>query len=89
MAELIWTSPAIEDYLYYCGYLKRTAESFAKRFASEVVAFAEDIAQRPLFGAEVIESQREGVRERLYFKYRIIYLYRNDVVEVLCVMHGA
>jgi toxin ParE1/3/4 len=89
MARLIWSPRALDDLETICEYIARDSDRYARLFVERVVRLAESIPLHPLLGAVVREYQREGLRERLFQNYRIIYRVRGDSVEVVTIVHAA
>ncbi len=91
MAKLIWSPRALRDLDGACDYIARDSKEYAYLFAERIVACAEQIAQSPLLGPIVPQYRREGLRERLFQNYRIIYRVSEgaDKVEIVTVIHAA
>ncbi|MGL6095813.1 MAG: type II toxin-antitoxin system RelE/ParE family toxin [Fimbriiglobus sp.] len=89
MARLIWLPVAQQDFDDVCDSLAIVAPQYAGRFATAVVALAEDAAERPYFGAEIEQYGRPDIRERLFDSYRFIYRVVDAGIEVMTVIHAA
>ena len=89
MVKLIWSPKAIADLEEICDYLAQDSEYYAKLFVQRVVALVERIGEFPKAGRIVPEYQREDLRERIFQSYRIVYLVKHDVVEIVAIVHGA
>ncbi len=89
MGKLTWSPQALDDLESICEYIARDSDRYAKLFAQRVIALAESIPQQPLLGAVVPEYQEEGLRERLFQNYRIVYRVCADAVEIVAITHAA
>jgi len=89
MAEVIWSPEAIQDVSGIGNTIGRTSESYASSVVSKIFRVVDSLQTLPESGSEVEEYLNPEIRERLSGKYRIIYRLRENVVEVLTVIHGS
>jgi toxin ParE1/3/4 len=89
MAQLIWSPRALADLDSACEFIARDSKRYAHLFAERIVALIETIPKHPLLGAVVPEYGQEYLRERLFQNYRIIYRVRDDLVEIVAIIHAA
>jgi len=89
MAKLIWSPRALKDLDGICEYIARDSAKYAYLFAERIVATIESIPQHPLLGAVVPEYAQEGLRERLFQNYRIVYRLIEGGIELVTIIHGA
>ncbi len=64
---------------------ERAAETFVQRIFRE----AERLAVFPRSGRVVPEAQQDDLREIMVASYRVLYRLRDDLVEIVRVIHGA
>ena len=89
MARVRWTLEAVDQLDRIAEYIATSSETNARRVVHEVIRLVNDLQQHPMIGSEVAEYDDPEIRERLTHGFRIIYRYRNDLIEVLTVIHGA
>ncbi len=68
-------------------YLSRTSPDYARRVVERLVNRSEQIASFPRSGRIVPEYEIDEVREVIESSYRLIYLIKEDQVEILAVIH--
>jgi plasmid stabilization system protein ParE len=86
--KILWTEPAIEDPRNLHGYIAKDSEAYASSFVEGIIFSVEKRANFPRIGRMVREADQETLRELLYHNYRIIYRIKNELVEILTVIHG-
>ncbi|MGH7378730.1 MAG: type II toxin-antitoxin system RelE/ParE family toxin [Candidatus Methylomirabilales bacterium] len=89
MAQVSWTSQALDDVEAICLFIARDAPRYAEVFADRVFRVTDRLARFPRSGRVVPEIGREDIREILVQSYRVIYRLLSDEVEILTVHHGA
>ena len=89
MARVTWTDQALDDLHAVCLLLARDAPRYAQVYAIQVFQAADSLAEFPRLGRVVPELDRNDIREVFVQRYRIIYRYMADEVEMLTVHHGS
>ncbi|MBN1419343.1 MAG: type II toxin-antitoxin system RelE/ParE family toxin [Planctomycetes bacterium] len=89
MAEVTWTSQALDDLEAICLFISRDAPPYAAVLADRAFQAAERLCDHPRSGRVLPELGMPDVREVLLGSYRLIYRIRGDQVQVLTVHHGA
>ena len=89
MAQVSWTSQALDDVEAICLFIARDAPRYAEVFADRVFRVTDRLARFPRSGRVVPEIGREDIREIIVQSYRVIYRLLSDEVEILTVHHGA
>lgn len=90
MAKKIrWSSPSVADIDEICKYISKDSQTYAFIFAQRIFAAAETIALFPYAGRMVPEKREENLREKILGNYRMIYRIKDDVIEIVTVIHGA
>ena len=89
MAQVAWTSQALDDLEAICLFIARDAPRYAGVFADRVFRGTDRLARFPRSGRVVPEIGREDIREVIVQSYRVIYRLLSDEVEILTIHHGA
>jgi len=89
MAEVVWTTPALDDLRDIVGYISRDSRVYAERFATRVLEATRRLEDFPYSGRLVPEFMEENIREVIYGSYRIIYMVRENTAYVTAVIHGS
>jgi plasmid stabilization system protein ParE len=87
--RIVWTRQAREDLRGIRDYIARDAPITAMSFVRRLRSAVDRLQRFPESGSIVPEFGNPMTREVFYGYYRIIYRFRNDVVEILTVFHGA
>ncbi len=86
--ELVWSPEAIEDIEAIAAYIERDSPWYAKSVASKRVETAESIPDYPELGRAVPEIGDPSIRERLIYRYRVVYRLDEHRVLIAAVIHG-
>jgi plasmid stabilization system protein ParE len=86
--KILWTDPAIEDLRNLHSYIAKDSEEYASSFVERIILSVDKLADFPGIGRMVPEAEQETIRELLYHGYRIIYRIKNEIIEILTVVHG-
>lgn len=89
MAELKWSYNAIEDVLEIEEHWQNVSIAYAKEVVKGIMEKPEILKTMPEMGRRVPELGDPSIREIFVRQYRIIYIYRKDVVEILTVIHSS
>lgn len=73
MAQIIWTSTAIDDLNSIAEYIEMEAEVASAKFIKEIIVKAEALCFHPLKGRPIPEKIPGDYRQILHKSYRIIY----------------
>lgn len=87
--DVIWTQEALDrldDIEYYLAVEQQVPQA-AKHLLSRIFDRAPQIAEMPLSGRMLPNSDDPNVREQLENPYRIIYLIEPEIIYILSVMH--
>lgn len=85
--RVFWTDPALTQLEAIRDYLAQTSPEYARRVVERLLNRTEQIAAFPRSGRVVPEYEIDEVRQVLEGSYRIIYLVKEEQVEVLAVVH--
>ncbi|HEY9849009.1 MAG TPA: type II toxin-antitoxin system RelE/ParE family toxin [Leptolyngbyaceae cyanobacterium] len=89
MAIINWTSQALADLEAIGDFIARDAPSFAQVFVDRVFQAVERLENFPRSGRIVPEFGQEDIREIIFGSYRIVYLVREDDLNILTVFHSS
>ena len=85
--RIFWTDAALNQLEAIRDYLEQTSPDYARRVVERLVDHSEQIAAFPRSGRMVPEYEIDDVRQIIEGSYRLIYLIKEDQVEVLAVIH--
>ena len=85
--RVLWTDAALGQLEAIRDYLSRTSPEYARRVVERLVNRSERIAAFPRSGLAVPEYEIDEVRQVIESSYRLIYLIKENQVEVLAVIH--
>jgi len=87
--RIIWTEKAGKQLDQIFEYIASDSSLYAHRTVGQIIEEAERISPHPRKGRKVHEYEREDIREVFHHPYRIIYLLKDQTIEILSVIHGA
>lgn len=85
--KVLWTDAALNQLEAIHDYLEQTSPEYARRIVERLVNRSEQIAIFPRSGRMVPEYEIDEVRQVIEGLYRIIYLIKEEQLEVLAVIH--
>ena len=85
--RIFWTDAALRQLEAIRDYLAQTSSEYAHRTVERLVNRSEQVAAFPRPGRTVPEYEIDGVRQAVEGAYRLIYLIKEDRIEVLAVVH--
>ena len=83
-----WSPEAIADLESIAEYIGRDSSFYSGAVVSKVLGVARSLAERPLLGRCVPEIDREEIRERFVYSYRLVYRLDDNEITVVAVIHG-
>ncbi|MGB5288850.1 MAG: type II toxin-antitoxin system RelE/ParE family toxin [Ignavibacteriaceae bacterium] len=86
--KLVWTKEALLRLLEIEEYISIDNPVAAVDFVDKLISLAETLVDNPKKGRVVPELSLENIRELLFRNYRIVYLVKKRLVEVLTVFEG-
>jgi plasmid stabilization system protein ParE len=84
---VFWTDAALGQLESTRDYFARTSPGYAQRLVERIVNRSERIAVFPRSGRMVPEYEIDEVRQVIESQYRIIYLIKDDQIEILALIH--
>jgi toxin ParE1/3/4 len=88
VAEVRWSPQALRDLDALGEYLDRSSPQYARSLVARLYSAGDALAEFPLMGRRVPETDLDHIREIVRDGYRIVYFVGEDIVEVLAVLHG-
>jgi addiction module RelE/StbE family toxin len=88
MAEVVWSSRAVEDIRAIATHIAEDSVAYAKSVTQNIVASTRRLATFPMSGRVVPEFSQENIREVFAYNYRIIYRVEGETVTIAAVVHG-
>jgi toxin ParE1/3/4 len=85
--RVFWTDAALNQLEAIRDYLAETSPEYARRIVERLVNRSEQVAAFPRSGRMVPEYEIDEVRQVIEGSYRIIYLIKEDQIEVLAIIH--
>ena len=85
--RVFWTDAALNQLEAIRDYLAQTSPDYARRVVERLVNRSEQIAAFPRSGRMVPEYEIDEVRQVVESSYRVIYLIKEEQVEILAVIH--
>ena len=89
MAKIIWSEQSLQDLESIAEYISRDSPHYARLFVESIFQYVEMLENFPAIGRKVPEADSESIREIIYKRYRIIYQYHHNEIEILAVIHGS
>jgi addiction module RelE/StbE family toxin len=87
--KIVWTDPAIDDLQSIRDYIARDSELYADSFVSTLLTAVERLESFPKIGRVTPEAGNPEIRGLLLGSYRIIYRIRQEMIQILTVIHGS
>lgn len=88
MVEIKWTSNALEELDDIANYISKDSFNYAQIVIKQIYEMVSHLKQFPKIGRKVPEYNNPNLREILYKNYRIIYLMKENCLEIISVIHG-
>jgi len=86
--RVIWSVEAVDDLRSIAEYIERDSPHYAAAVVDKIIALARALPSQPRLGRIVPELERDDIRERFVYSYRVIYQQRADAIVVVNVIHG-
>lgn len=88
--KVIWLRASLDDLEQIANYIAASSPAYASTVTKNIYDAAMELAQFPQIGRIVPEWEDANYRERIVYRYRLIYrLKGSDRIEILSVIHGA
>lgn len=87
--KVVWTEKAEKQLNQIFNFIAADSTVYAHKTVLKIIELAEEIPPYPLKGRKVPEYERDDIREIFHHPFRIIYLVKDNAIEILSVIHGA
>ncbi|MFX1239259.1 MAG: type II toxin-antitoxin system RelE/ParE family toxin [Promethearchaeota archaeon] len=89
MVEIKWTNNALEELEDIANYISKDPEKYAQILVKRIYGLVNILYQFPNYGRKVPEYDNSELREIIYKNYLIIYLIKEEHLEIISVIHGS
>jgi len=89
MVEIKWTANALQEIDGIAEYISKDSPKYAQILVKQIYEMVTYLENFPKFGRKVPEYNDPNLREILYKNYRIIYLIKENHLEILSIIHGS
>ena len=89
MVDIKWSNDALLDLDTISEYISQDSPKSAKKLIQEIFKKVENLSTFPFMGRTIPDQSNENIHEILHKNYRIIYEIKDDLVEILIVIHGS
>jgi plasmid stabilization system protein ParE len=86
--RVIWSLEAAEDVEAIAEYIERDSPRYAAVVVEKITTLVRSLPMFPRMGRKVPEFDRDDLRERFVYSYRVIYQIRAQTIVVVNVIHG-
>lgn len=86
--KLLWTKEAISNLREIEEFIARDNTETAIKFVNKLIDKAETLLENPKKGRVVPELSMESIREILYKNYRVVYILKQNSIDILTVFEG-
>jgi toxin ParE1/3/4 len=87
MAQIVWTSTAINDLNSIAEYIEIDSERAAVKFIKEIISKTEALSFHPFKGRPIPENIPGDYRQILHKSYRIIYRVEGSNIFISSIYH--
>ncbi len=89
MAEVIWTTKAVEQVEQIGSFIEKDSPFQARRVVQLIVKETRKLREHPRIGKMIPEAQEDRYRELRVFSYRILYKILDEGrIAIIGVVHG-
>lgn len=89
MTAIRWSPQAADDLVAIRDFIARDSDHYAKLVVQRIVASVDGLAESPQMGRIVPELRKPEIRELIVGAYRVVYQYRQGIVEISTIFHSA
>jgi len=86
--KIIWTQEALEQLSEIEDYISHDSPERALKFIDQLIEHTSLLSDQPHSGRTVPEIANPDIRELIFEKYRIIYRFKENDIEILTVFEG-
>ena len=85
---LRWTEHAVEQLAAIAEYISVVSPVYAEQTVDRLIGRLQQVQDFPESGRHLREAHSPDIREVIEPPYRLIYRVRDDVIEVIAIVHG-
>ena len=89
MVDIRWSIGALEDIESISSYLSQYYPEKASEIVKGIIDKIDQLQQFPKLGRKYPDRDDENIREMFFKKYRIIYEFKDNIIEILVIAHGS
>jgi addiction module RelE/StbE family toxin len=86
--KFTWTQEALNRLIEIEKYIAEDSPTRAQKFTNQIIQRAESLKKYPKKGRIVPEFSIPELRELIYKNYRIVYIVKNESLEILTVFES-
>ena len=86
--RVTWSQAAADDLQAIAEYIEHDSPHYAASVVDKITILTRSLPDHPYLGRVVPEFERDDIRERFAFSYRVVYQVREDVILVVNIIHG-
>jgi addiction module RelE/StbE family toxin len=86
--EVAWSPEALDDVDAIAEYIARDSAFYAQAVVAKIIEASRTLADFPFTGRVVPELEKDDVRERFIYSYRLIYRIEEARILIVAVIHG-
>jgi len=86
--KLLWTNEALNRLIEIEDYISEDSPQRAQKFTNQIINKAESLKKHPKKGRIVPEFSIPEIRELIYKNYRIVYIIKEESLEILTVFES-
>ncbi len=84
-----WSPQAVEDLEAIYHFISRDSLYYAKSVVKKILDSVKQLETFPKMGRIVPEINREEIRERIVYNYRVIYKVEKEIIIILTIVHSS
>ena len=88
MADINWSAESRRDLHAIAEYFETSSPEYSKYIVQSIYNSISELKNFPELGRMVPELENEIFRERIVDGYRIIYLFQENAIEILTIVHS-
>jgi len=86
--KIVWSPASVKNLEDIADYIYINSPLYAPIFVQKIINSVERLKEFPHSGRIVPEFNQPDIREVIFHNYRIVYRIKDNLVEVVLVIHG-
>ncbi len=87
--QIRWSLKSADNLEAICDFIAIDSPYYASLTAQKILALVDNIKIYPESGRIVPEFNNPEIRELIYKSYRIIYRFKENIIEIVTISHSA